>query len=147
MHPQTSLPLADLPVISIRDLIRRPAEIAERVDRGERLVISRYNRPVGTLQPIDGWVGYRDGAPRDIHGEPLGDPATEVAKLTPGQRSMLLKVERGGRYLYVGGIAYREQMDDLVLRGLVRKSSHRGMVITGRGMVLKEWLEKREGNS
>jgi len=137
-------PLQPLPVVSIRDLIRRPGEFIDRIEDGERLVVSRYNRPVATLQPIDGWVGYRNGPPTDIHGEPLGDPAHEVSKLAPHQRAMLLGVNRLGRYIHTGSKDYRRLMGDMVLRGLARKSSPRGMVITGRGMVLKEWLEKRE---
>lgn len=65
----------------------------------------------------------------------------------PNQRSMLLKVNRLGRYVFSGQANFRGLLDDLILRGLARKSSGRGTLITGRGMVLKEWLELQEGSS
>lgn len=88
-----------LPTVSVRELVRNPGAVIDRVRSGERFIVARHGRPVATLQPIDGWIQCGDGLPTDIY--------------------------------------------DLVLRGLARKSSHRGMVVTGRGMVLKEWLVKR----
>lgn len=120
----------------------------ERVRSGERFIVCRHGTPVATLQPIDGWCGDIEGRNEcDIYGSPLGDPVHEVGKLSDVQRELLVRSLRNGRYLYGGQQGYREAMQDLVLRGLARKSSHRGMVLTGRGIVLKEWLLKRPGGS
>ena len=132
-----------LPTVSVRELVRNPGAVIDRVRSGERFIVARHGRPVATLQPIDGWIQCGDGHPTDIYGDVLGDPAHEASKLTSVQINMILAVNRLGRYIDTGDDDYRELMDDLVLRGLARKSSHRGMVVTGRGMVLKEWLVKR----
>ncbi|MEA2453729.1 MAG: Antitoxin Phd YefM, type toxin-antitoxin system [Actinomycetota bacterium] len=131
-----------LPTVSVRDLVRNPAQVLERVERGERFIVCRHRRPVATLQPIDGWVGDIDGRkPCDIYGFPIGDPEAEASKLSDLQKHLLVNV-RLGRFIF-SGEGYQEAIDDLTLRGMARKSSHRGMVITGRGIVLSEWLKLR----
>lgn len=134
-----------MPVVSVRELVRNPGIVLDDVVRGERFILCRYNRPVATLQPIDGWVtdGTGDRA-YDIFGTPLGDPAFEVAKLTERQHELLLHTLRlNGRFIFDGS-GFREEMDALVLRGLALRKPGMGHVITGRGMVLKEWLQQRK---
>ena len=133
-----------MPSVSVRELVRNPGVVIDYVHSGERFIVTRHGTPVATLQPIDGWIHCGDGPPTDIHGEVLGDPALELSKLTPDQHQMLLKVDPLGRYIYIAGINFPELLKDLVARGLARKSSRRGVRITGRGMVLAEELAKRE---
>jgi prevent-host-death family protein len=134
-----------LPIVSVRDLVRNPAEVLERVARGERFIVCRHRLPVATLQPIEGWVGDERGENEcDIHGSPLGDQRREAGKLSKTQKEMLLGTNRLQRYIHQGQSDFRPAMEDLVLRGLARQSSHRGMVLTGRGMVMKEWLLQHE---
>jgi prevent-host-death family protein len=131
-----------LPTVSVRDLVRNPAQVLDRVAHGERFIVCRHRRPIATLQPIDGWVGDIDGRkPCDIYGFPLGDPEGEAGKLSEYQKELLIGVNRG-RFISRGE-GFREAMQEFTLRGLARRSSHRGMVITGRGMVLREWLKLR----
>lgn len=139
-----------LPIVSVRDLVRRPAKVLERVARGERFIVCRHRRPVATLQPIDGWViDARAENECDIHGSPLGDQRREAEKLSRTQKELLLGTNPLQRFIFTGHSDHRAAMTDLVLRGFARRSSNRGMVLTGRGMVMKEWLEKadrREGS-
>ena len=39
--------------ISLQDLQRDPAALLDRVEAGERLIVSRDGRPVAELRPID----------------------------------------------------------------------------------------------
>jgi antitoxin (DNA-binding transcriptional repressor) of toxin-antitoxin stability system len=131
-----------LPTVGVRDLVRNPAAVLERVAHGERFIVCRHRRPIATLQPIDGWVGDIEGRrPCDIYGFPIGDPEGEAAKLSGLEKDLLVNVKRG-RFIF-SGPGFREAMDDLVLRGFARKSQNRGMVVTGRGIVLREWLRQR----
>ena len=125
-------------------MVRNPAAVLGRVSRGERFLVCRHRRPVATLQPITGWVVDGSGEHDcDIYGSPLGDQRREVEKLSQLHRELLLSTDgRSQRFIYGGQPGYREAIDDLTLRGLARRSQHRGMVLTGRGIVLKEWLQE-----
>lgn len=134
-----------LPIVSVRDLVRRPAEVLDRVARGERFIVCRHRRPVATLQPIEGWVVDATGENEcDIYGSPLGDQRREAEKLSQTQREMFLGTNRALRFIHRGHPDHWEAVADLELRGYARRSKHRGMVMTGRGLAMKEWLERRQ---
>ena len=130
-----------LPVVSVRDLVRKPGEVLRRVERGERFIVCRHRQPVATLQPIDGWVGDSDGRNEcDIYGSPLGDQAQEAGKLTQTQKDLLIRARRG-RLLFGGQVDFKDAVHDLSLRGFTKWVPGRGDLLTGRGTVVKEWLE------
>lgn len=143
----------DLTRVSVTELVQRPGELVDRVLQGERVLICRHRRPVATLQPLTGVV-VQPFVPADfdVTGSPLGDAGAEVDKLTPAQQALLLDGVRLGRFV----VSRVEQDHDLgeinvalrelVVRGLARKSD-RGVLITGRGMVLREELYVRNGRS
>lgn len=138
-----------LEVVSVRDLSRNPGDVLERVTRGERFLVCRHGKPIATLQPLDGLVVQPlTGQELDSTGSPLGDASTEAAKLTELQRELLATCVRFDRLMVA---RLRSQpftreatlaLEDLRNRGLVRKTE-RGLVLTGRGMILHEYLASR----
>jgi hypothetical protein len=115
--------------------------------RGERLIICRHRRPIATLQPLDGLVFQPlEGRDYDISGSPLGSPSVELEKLSETERALLLDAVSHGR-LVPNRVerdhdtsTYRLALESLVIRGLIKRSSSRGHVLTGRGLVLREEL-------
>lgn len=77
-----------LAFVTTSDLSRTPRAVLERVQRGERLIVSCHGHPLATLQPLDGVVvqPFTDRG-HDIFGWPVGDEAKECAKLSELQRS------------------------------------------------------------
>lgn len=135
---------------SVSDLNKKPGELLDRVLGGERFVVYRHRRPVATLQPLNGCVVQPcDGAQHDVAGSPLGDASREVDKLSSVQQALLLDGISLGR-IVTSKLPRdefqqaRQAMEDLVLRGLARRSE-RGTILTGRGMVLREELFVRHG--
>ena len=136
-----------LPTVTIGELNRAPGAVVDRVLRGERLIVVRHRRPVATLQPLNGIVEQPiSGQPHDVYGEHLSDELSQLRSLTEIQKAVLRDGISYGRYV-IGRInskwslaETREAVDDLLLRGLLTKSPGRGMVLTGRGLVLREEL-------
>lgn len=139
-------PSIDLPWLSLRDLTRQPGPFVDRVARGERFIVTKHGRPIATLQPLDGYVvDPRAGVESDICGSPLGNPRAEAEKLTRVQREMLRNANRLHQVTTAdiphSERGWRVEMDELELRGLAKRTETRhGLYLTGRGMVLQEWL-------
>ena len=137
-----------LPSVSLRDLNRKPGEVLNAVFQGQRLVVRRYGRPVATIQPIDGFVlDPLSGEETDICGNPLGELSEEVGKLSDVERELIARSDHlMNRVTFscssVGATQARKGMDRLVLRGLLEKTT-RGLILTGRGLMIREWLHAR----
>ena len=142
---------ARLGSITVRELSRSPGKVLARVRAGERLIVCSHGRPVATLQPLDGIVAqpFADRAD-DTYGEELLDPDGELDKLSDAQRHLLHMGLRGDQLgpARVGFITdwgeLKAGIEDLKVRGFARWSE-RGLVITGRGMILHERLAARFG--
>jgi antitoxin (DNA-binding transcriptional repressor) of toxin-antitoxin stability system len=137
--------------VSTSDLSRTPRAVLDRVLQGERLIISCHGHPLATLQPLDGVVVQPfTGRGHDIFGWLAGGEADECVKLSQAQRDLLSEAISHGKFVFGrlhGRHDFRaliEAVEDLRLRGLARKT-HRGWVLTGRGMVLHESLARRNG--
>lgn len=143
----------DLPQIGIGELSRNPRGVLKRVLRGERLIVCRHGHPVATLQPLNGCVtqpfeASAEAPTYDLGGRPLGDLDRQIAHLTPAEKKVLM---HGIRWDHRIKPAYApsnwiEFARDWQLRGLVRKT-RRGLILTGRGMVLREALLERAGKT
>ncbi len=72
---------SSLSVVTTSDLSRSPGKVLDRVARGERLIVCRHQRPVATLQPLDGVVVQLGARAHDIYGRPIGGPLEETEKL------------------------------------------------------------------
>ena len=138
-----------LRTVSIRELSRATAEVTERVEAGERLIVTRHGRPVATLQPLDGYVVQPfTGAAHDVFGWAIGNIDEEIAKLSEGQRVLLRDGYRHWR-LWMGRVPSNvegdrgEMLEDLRVRGLAKKTSC-GWEPTGRGLALHEALSGRQ---
>lgn len=145
------MPNGQLCRLPVSELNKKTGEVVHRVMRGERFIVCRHGRPVATLQPLNGRVVQPlDGTQCDVTGSPLGDASAEVDKLTCAQHALLLDGISLGRIVF--SRLYHDHrsdelgagLEDLVLRGLVRRSD-RGTILTGRGMVLREELFLRHG--
>lgn len=136
----------ELATVSARTLSREPGKVLRRVEKGERLIVCRHGKPIGTLQPLNGVVEQPiEGRSYDVAGSPLLYPHAEVEKLSPLQRR-LLAYEVRRDLVKGGGLAGRDEaVDDMELRGLVRRHPDGGVVLTGRGFVLREAIFEREG--
>jgi antitoxin (DNA-binding transcriptional repressor) of toxin-antitoxin stability system len=146
MHKDHGWEALSLSLVSISDLSHTPRKVLDRVARGERLIVCCYGRPVATLQPLDGVVTQPfTGRAHDIYGWPVGGAAEEAAKLSDAQRELLTNGLSGGRLVTVGAsvrFSFTEvdrSIKEMVLKGLVQKTE-RGLVLTGRGMVMRETL-------
>lgn len=130
--------------VSVAELFKKCSEILDRAMRGERFIICRHQRPIATLQPLNGVVVQPyEGRDYDVNGSPLSDACGELEKLTEAERTLLRDGVSGGRLIF--GHGGWEAMKSLVVRGLARKSADRGIVITARGLVLREELLVRAG--
>lgn len=136
-----------LPTVSTSDLSRRPNDVLERIERGERLIVCRHKTPIATLQPLDGFVFQPfEGTAHDIFGWPIGGIDDEIAKLSDAQRALLrncydqwrLRPMRLPPNLWPG---YNEALQDLARRGLAKKTSC-GWELTGRGLAMHEALQR-----
>jgi antitoxin (DNA-binding transcriptional repressor) of toxin-antitoxin stability system len=142
----------DFQKVSSGLLNQKTGEILDRVMRDERLIICRHRRPIATLQPLDGLVTQPlEGRDYDITGSPLGSGSVELEKLPEPERALLLDAVSHGR-LIPNRVAWdhdtnahRLALESLVIRGLVKRSSSRGHVLTGRGLVLREELFVQAG--
>ena len=100
------------------------------------------------MQPLDGFVAHpAPGTQTDLFGSPLASAEMEVDKLSSVQQALLRDCVGRGRVVTstLGGHGALEALNDLELRGLVRRSPTRGRVITGRGLVLREELLRLQG--
>ena len=112
--------------ISVSELNDKPGEILDRAMRGERFVVCRHRRPIAMLLPL---------------GASPGDLLTDLDELTEGEKMVLRDSVRQGALKWAG-----VDTKNLVLRGLARRSPSRGgLVITGRGLILREELLARAG--
>lgn len=115
---------------------------------GQRFVVSRYGKPIATLQPIDGFVlDPISGRETDICGSPLGDVGLEVGKLSDVERDLIDRSHHLMNRVTIScsdadATVTRKAMDSLVLRGLLERTS-RGLIVTGRGLMIREWLHAR----
>jgi antitoxin (DNA-binding transcriptional repressor) of toxin-antitoxin stability system len=140
------------PIVTTSELSRSPGEVLDRIARGERLIVCRRNRPIATLQPLDGFVMQPfTGAARDIFGWPVGSAAQELAKLTHAQRLLMVEGYRNGRlstsvpgHCFAAGEA-AHAIEDLKLRGMARRVTNRGTELTARGLAMRELLLKELG--
>ena len=140
------------PIVTTSELSRSPGEVLDRVARGERVIIFRRNRPIATLQPLDGFVlqPFTTTA-HDIFGWPMGGAAEELAKLTDAQHLLLVDGYRSGRLMssvpghHFEGREVSEAIEDLKLRGMARRVTNRGTELTARGLALRELLLKDLG--
>ena len=140
-----------LPTITTTELSRKPADVVRRVMRGERLIISRRNRAIATLQPLDGYVFQPfAGTAHDIFGWPIGGVEDEIAKLSEPQRQLLLRGVRTWRvwptrlWDQFDGPVVLKALEEMRLLGLVIKTE-RGNELTGRGLARREALLRMEG--
>jgi antitoxin (DNA-binding transcriptional repressor) of toxin-antitoxin stability system len=139
--------------VTTSDLSRTPRAVLDRVLLGERLIVSCHGHPLATLQPLDGVVVQPfTGRGHDVFGWPVGGEVEECAKLSQAQRDLLSEAISHGKFVF-GRLHGRhdfgaliEAVEDLGLRGLAQRT-HRGWVLTGRGMVLHESLARRNGTS
>jgi prevent-host-death family protein len=140
-------------MITTSDLNRSLGEVLDRVARGERLIVCRHKKPVATLQPLNGLVVQPfGGACHDVYGRPMDPLAAETELLDDAERHLLRDgIWRGrvipgrlnGRFDYA---TLKDAIEDMKVRGLARKSS-RGLVLTGRGMMLRGALLLEEGRN
>lgn len=139
-----------LSTITVRELTRNAATILARAAGGERFVVCRYGRPVATLQPLDGVVLQPlTGREFDVKGSPLGTADHEVRKLSEVQRELLCRAVhfdalRPSRLSGYDVFQVARATEDLQVRCLVKRCE-RGLVLTGRGMILREWLLAQQG--
>ena len=139
-----------LSTVTTSDLSRRPGDVLSRVRRGERLIVVRHKDPVATLQPLDGYVLQPfEGTATDVFGWPIGGIDDEIAKLSRAQRVILVHCYSRWRltmtrlWHYCPGANFNEEVRDMHLRGLVVRTEL-GWELTGRGLVLREELLRRE---
>jgi antitoxin (DNA-binding transcriptional repressor) of toxin-antitoxin stability system len=131
--------------ITVRELTRNAAEILARTACGERFIVCRYGHPVATLQPLEGVVVQPlSGRELDLKGSPLGAAENEVGKLSEVQPELLrhavrFDVLKPSRLKGYGVSEVARATEDLQTRCLVKRCD-RGLVLTGRGMILREWL-------
>ena len=140
-----------LSTVTVRELMRNAPSILARAVAGERFIVSRYGHPVATLQPLEGVVVQPfSGRELDVKGSPLGTVDSEVGKLSKVQRDLLRRAVRSGVLKSAGldGYEFSEiarATEDLEFRCLVKRCD-RGLVLTGRGIILREWLLAHEGD-
>ena len=152
MDPEAGKPHDTPPIVTTSELSRNPGAALDRVARGERLIVCCRNRPIATLQPLDGFVLQPfTTIAHDIFGWPIGGAAQELAKLTHAQRLLLVDGYRNGRLMTsVPGHRFEgreasEAIDDLKLRGMARRVTNRGTELTARGLAMRELLLKELG--
>jgi antitoxin (DNA-binding transcriptional repressor) of toxin-antitoxin stability system len=143
--------LGGFPTVSIRDLGKKPGAVIDQVLGGERLIVCRHGVPVATLQPLTGYV-LQPGvvAPHDIAGDPLADVQGALNQIPPFTTELLRTcrtdvIKLRHEFSNWPSRAFRESMDDLVVRGLARRT-HRGMTLTGLGLFFKDELIRRVGH-
>lgn len=143
---EDGLEIRRLPVVTTSDLSRSPRKVLERVARGERLIVCWHKRPVATLQPLDGVVSQPlRGGGHDIYGWPIGETLEETRKLNEAQRALLTQGVVRGRFLpfrlerWFRISDLFDSLEEMQLKGLATRT-HRGLVLTGRGMVMREAL-------
>ena len=89
----------ELPIVTSRELGKKPGQVLARLQAGERMILCRHGRPVGTLQPLDGLVEQPvGGIAQDVTGSPLLYPHQEIEKLTPIMRELLTAIRLSPRY-------------------------------------------------
>ena len=144
---------AFLQTVTVRELSRSPGRVLARVKRGERLLVCSNGRPIATLQPLNGVVVQPfEPAEYDTIGSPLSDAADEVGKLNHLQRELLhscVLIDRlvPGRVTDKHGLSQvHRAVDGLIHRGLATRS-HRGTLVTGRGLILHEHLAANLGGT
>lgn len=139
-----------LATVTTSDLSRRPRDVLSRVERGERLLVCHWRKPVATLQPLDGYVLQPfGGTVHDVFGRPFGGIDGEIAKLSPAQRALLTDGYRDWRLrpTLVRDLEFSVlvgALEEMAVEGLATKA-WRGWELTGRGLALREALLRREG--
>ena len=139
-----------LSTITVRELTRNAAVILARTACGERFIVCRFGHPVATLQPLEGVVVQPfSGRELDVKGSPLGTAENEVGKLSKVQRELLCHAVRFDALKPSGLNGYEvsevaRATEELQVRCLVKRCD-RGLVLTGRGMILREWLLAQRG--